>query len=346
MNKKFFFKSRGMAPGTVVYEGDTPPAKTKISVFEITDEKIITHDSIINTKNRLWVRITGLSDSQQILSSLNQFEISSLTLEDIFETYHNPKFDDTFDYDFIIMRSINFNDDMQDNQISFIVMDNILITFEEYECDEFNIVLQRLFKHYRNFYSRGINYLVYALIDAMIDNYIVLLNNINLAVDNLEDTMSTDVLLPCDTSELFYLKRKVNFLSRHTRASHDVVNQLLRLSMEHNNINDENNIVPYYEDLFEHSLYLNEAMQYCKDSIRSVYDENMTRLQMKSNKFINILTMLSTLMLPPMVVGGIFGMNFETIPFSSYPHGFAISIVVMFGISFVLALIFKKKNYF
>ena len=346
MKKKLFFKSKGMAPGTVIYEGDTPPAKTNISIYEITEHSIIKHNNVIDSKNCLWVRISGLSDTQYILNSLNQFEINSLTLEDIFETYHNPKFDDTFDYDFIIMRSINFNDDMQDNQISFIVMDNILITFEEYECDEFNIVLQRLFKHYNNFYLRGINYLVYALIDAMIDNYITLLNNINLAVDNLEDTMSEDVLLPCDTSELFYLKRKVNFLSRHTRASYDVVNQLLRLSMENNNLHDETSIVPYYEDLFEHSLYLNEAMQYCKDSIRGVYDENMTRLQMKSNKFINILTMLSTLMLPPMVVGGIFGMNFEVIPFTSYPHGFAISLIAMFGISFVLAVIFKKKGYF
>ena len=67
---------------------------------------------------------------------------------------------------------------------------------------------------------------------------------------------------------------------------------------------------------------------------------------MKSNKFINILTMLSTLMLPPMVVGGIFGMNFEIIPFSSNPHGFAISIAAMFGISLVLAIFFKKKKYF
>ena len=116
--------------------------------------------------------------------------------------------------------------------------------------------------------------------------------------------------------------------------------------MENNNLHDETSIVPYYEDLYEHSLYLNEAMQYCKDSIRSVYDENMTRLQMKSNKFINILTMLSTLMLPPMVVGGIFGMNFEIIPFSSNPHGFAISIAAMFGISLVLAIFFKKKKYF
>ena len=205
MKKKLFYKSKGMAPGTVIYEGDTPPAKTNISIYEITEHSIIKHDNVIDSKNCLWIRISGLSDTQYILNSLNHFEINSLTLEDIFETYHNPKFDDTFDYDFIIMRSINFNDDMQDNQISFIVMDNILITFEEYECDEFNIVLQRLFKHYNNFYLRGINYLVYALIDAMIDNYITLLNNINLAVDNLEDTMSEDVLLPCDTSELFYL---------------------------------------------------------------------------------------------------------------------------------------------
>ena len=345
MRKKLFFKSKGIAPGTIIYEGDTPPAKTSIQVYEITSQNILKHENICNTKNPLWIRISGLSDSEGIIEALKQYNISSLTLEDIFETYHNPKFDDTFDYHFIIMRSINFNDNMQDNQISCIVMENVLITFEEYICDEFNIVLQRLFKHFYNFYTRGINYLIYALIDALIDNYIAILNNINLAVDNLEDNMLSDVLLPCDTAVLFHLKRKVNFLSRHTRASYDVVNQLLKLSMAHS-LDDELSIVPYYEDLFEHSLYLNEAMQYCKDSIRSVYDENMTRLQMKSNKFVNILTMLSTLMLPPMVVGGIFGMNFDEIPFSSYPHGFILSIAAMFGISLILALFFKKKGYF
>lgn len=112
MKKKLFFKSKGMAPGTVVYEGDTPPAKTNISVYEITENSVVKHDNVINSKNCLWIRISGLSDTQYILNSLNQFEINTLTLEDIFETYHNPKFDDTFDYDFIIMRSINFNDDM------------------------------------------------------------------------------------------------------------------------------------------------------------------------------------------------------------------------------------------
>ena len=344
MNKRFFSKSKGAAPGTIIYEGDTPPADTNISCYDFDENKVIQTDTL-NNNNLKWIRISGLSDSTRILDFIKPFNINSLTLEDIFETYHNPKFDDTFDYNFIIIRSINFSNIMQDNQISLIVTNNTLITFEEYECEEFNIVLQRLFKHVNNFFKRGINYLVYTLLDAVIDNYITILNNINLAVDNLEDTMAEDITHPCDTSELFHLKRKVNFLSRHTRASYDVVSQLLRLSMENNNLHDETSIVPYYEDLYEHSLYLNEAMQYCKDSIRSVYDD-MTRLQMKSNKFINILTMLSTLMLPPMVVGGIFGMNFEIIPFSSNPHGFAISIAAMFGISLVLAIFFKKKKYF
>lgn len=93
-------------------------------------------------------------------------------------------------------------------------------------------------------------------------------------------------------------------------------------------------------------MYLNEAILYCKDSIRSVYDENMSRMQLKSNKFINILTMLSTLMLPPMVIGGIFGMNFEQIPFTSYSHGFAVSVFAMFAVSLMLAWFFKKKNFF
>ena len=238
MNKRFFSKSKGAAPGTIIYEGDTPPADTNISCYDFDENKVIQTDTL-NNNNLKWIRISGLSDSTRILDFIKPFNINSLTLEDIFETYHNPKFDDTFDYNFIIIRSINFSNIMQDNQISLIVTNNTLITFEEYECEEFNIVLQRLFKHVNNFFKRGINYLVYALIDAVIDNYITILNNINLAVDNLEDTMAEDITHPCDTSELFHLKRKVNFLSRHTRASYDVVSQLLRLSMENNNLHDE-----------------------------------------------------------------------------------------------------------
>ena len=345
MNKRFFFKSRGAAPGTIIYEGDTPPTDTNISCYAFDANKVTQLDSLSDDNTFKWIRISGLSDSTRILDFIKPFDINSLTLEDIFETYHNPKFDDTFDYNFIIMRSLSINTNMQDNQISFIHKDNFLITFEEYHCDEFNIVLQRIYKHFNNFYTRGSNYLLYALIDAMIDNYIMILNSINLSVDSLEDTMIQDVTCPCDTSELFTLKRHVNFLSRHTRASYDVVNQLLKLSIEHSS-DDTVSIVPYYEDLFEHAMYLNEAILYCKDSIRSVYDENMSRMQLKSNKFINILTMLSTLMLPPMVIGGIFGMNFEQIPFTSYPHGFAVSVFAMFAVSFMLAWFFKKKDFF
>lgn len=349
MNKKLFLKSKGAAPGTIIYEGDTAPVQTNITCCKIMNDKVIESDVIdYDNKNKsiTWVRVTGLSDSSKVIEALKPFNIDSLTLEDVFETYHSPKFDDTFDYNFIIMRSLSINNtNMQDNQISFIQKENFLITFEEYHCDEFNIVLQRIYKHFNNFYTRGSDYLLYALIDAMIDNYIMILNSINLSVDSLEDTMTQDVTCPCDTSELFTLKRHVNFLSRHTRASYDVVNQLLKLSIEHSS-DDTVSIVPYYEDLFEHAMYLNEAILYCKDSIRSVYDENMSRMQLKSNKFINILTMLSTLMLPPMVIGGIFGMNFEQIPFTSYPHGFAVSVFAMFAVSFMLAWFFKKKDFF
>ena len=347
MDKKLFLKSKGTAPGTIIYEGDTAPVQTNIIYYKIMNNKIVESDVIDynnQDKSITWIRVTGLSDSSKIIDALKPFNISSLTLEDVFETYHNPKFDDTFDYNFIIMRSLNINTNMQDNQISFIHKDNFLITFEEYHCDEFNIVLQRIYKHFNNFYTRGSNYLLYALIDAVIDNYLIILNSINLSVDSLEDTMALDVTCPCDSSELFKLKRHINFLSRHTRASYDIANQLLRLCLEQSNENIS--IVPYYEDLVEHAAYLNESILYCKDSIRSVYDENISRIQLKSNKFINILTMLSTLMLPPMVLGGIFGMNFEKIPFSSYPHGFAVSVFAMFAVSFILAWFFKKKNFF
>lgn len=348
MNKKIFSKSKGTAPGTIIYEGDTAPVQTNIKCYKILSDKVIENSEIKYNSNDnaiTWVRVTGLSDSSKVINDLKPFNINSLTLEDVFETFHNPKFDDTFDYNFIIMRSLNINTNMQDNQISFIIKDNFLITFEEYACDEFNIVLQRIYKHFNNFYTRKTDYLLYALIDAVIDNYIMILNSINMAVDNLEDTMTQDMTCPCDTSTLFTLKRHINFLSRHTRASYDVVNQLLKLAIEHNSDNDSS-IVPYYEDLFEHAMYLNEAILYCKDSIRSVYDENMSRMQLKSNKFINILTMLSTLMLPPMVIGGIFGMNFEKIPFTSYTYGFAVSVFAMFAVSFALAWFFKKKNFF
>lgn len=350
MAGRFFLKTKGTAPGTIIYEGDTPPADTEINTYIINPDKI---EKIIDekleysfSKNIVWVRITGLSNVDKIVKYLENLKINSLTLEDIFETYHSPKFDDTFDYNFIIMRSLSINNGKTlDNQISFIHLNNILITFEEFKCDEFNIVMQRIIKNHSNFYKRGSEYLLYALIDAMIDNYLSLLNEINIAVDSLEDSMIADVTVPADTSTLFNIKRKINFLSRHTRLAYDVVNQLLKIAVE-NDEDDKVSIVPYYEDLFEHTIYLNDAIQYCRDSIRSVYDENMSRMQMKSNKFINILTMLSTLMLPPMVISGIFGMNFEYIPGTSFPYGFILSISAMFGVSFILAWFFKKKKFF
>ncbi len=135
MDKKLFLKSKGAAPGTIIYEGDTAPVQTNITCCKIMHDKVEESDVIDydnKDKSVTWIRVTGLSDSSKVIETLKPFNIDSLTLEDVFETYHNPKFDDTFDYNFIIMRSLSINATMQDNQISFIHKDNFLITFEEY----------------------------------------------------------------------------------------------------------------------------------------------------------------------------------------------------------------------
>ena len=108
MKKKLFFKSKGAAPGTIIYEGDTAPVQTNITCWKIMQDKVIESDVIdYNNKDKsiTWVRVAGLSDSNKIVEALKPFKIDSLTLEDVFETYHNPKFDDTFYYNFIIMRA-------------------------------------------------------------------------------------------------------------------------------------------------------------------------------------------------------------------------------------------------
>lgn len=352
---KFFFKNRGSAPGTVIYEGDTPPNPTDISSYIISDKGIIKQDETPNAENMrekdiLWIRITGLADTDKIMNSLKPFSVNNLTMEDIFETFHSPKQEETQEYMFIIMRSIVMKPLMRDNQISFILKDNILITLEEFVCDEFEIVMRRINKRFANFYERGAEYVLYALIDSLIDNYLAVLNKIDAEVDALEDAMTADISLissPKDSGNLFGIKRRINFLSRHTRSSYDIVNNLLKRSSETRSGDGSGiDITPYYEDLFEHSAYLNEAIQSCKDSIRSLYDENMSRMQIKSNNFVNILTMLSTLMLPSMVIGGIFGMNFSNIPGLSSPYGFALSVAAMLGTSAILAWFFKKKKFF
>lgn len=343
----------GMAPGTLIYEGDTEPRPTSVKYIRITENSAVKEDHrgdgrpALSADSLLWIRITGLADIGLISSVGSNFGIDSLILEDILETSQRPKYEGLADCIFIIMKQINIGRDASEtviNQLSTLIGANYMITFEEEATKDLDILEKRVYTGGGAFFSRGSGYLAYALLDILVDSYLCCLDAIETEIEDMEDAvLSSDG--PGDAEGLFNLKRRVNILHRSTRPTYEIVEKLMKPAAGEIPV-VKKSAAKYLRDLADQAVRLSDSIQSSKEAINALYDENMSRIQMQTNRVINILTSFSVLLLPPMVVAGIFGMNFSEMPGLSWKFGFAAAVGAMTLMSSGMLIFFKCKKFF
>jgi magnesium transporter len=217
--KKSKFKI-GLAPGALVFTGDKKIDSGSISILsydeeDFFEEKTTLEDlpNILKTKRKvLWIDIDGLHEVALLEKIGALFGIHRLTLEDILNVNQRPKMEVFDDYIFAVLKMIQCptpESDIEEEQISFILKDNILITFQEKKGDLFTYVRERIVEFKGNIRKRGGDYLLYALLDAVIDNYFLVLENVGEKIDVLEASAMNN---PNNLSSINNLyKRKENF---------------------------------------------------------------------------------------------------------------------------------------
>lgn len=342
----------GLQPGTIMYTG----LKNKYEPIEI-EEFIYNKESIYNNVNiykeklnlnlnfemNNWVNIIGIHDIELIKKIGEKFSIDNLILEDIVSNGQRPKIEIRDNLIFIVLKLITSieNNEFKYEQISLILLDNMLITFQESKTLIFNTIKNRILKDIGRLRKRGVGYLTYGILDRIIDEYFVALEELNNRCDKLEEL----VLLSPDKKEfeeILVLKKDILKLKKAITPLKEFM-----VTLKSNEIKEylTEDVDIYLEDLNDH---INVAFE----SIESLFLKGNELIQLYHttvsagmNEIMKVLTMISTVFIPLSFLVGLYGMNFEIIPELKWEYGYFILLGLMFTIICGVGYFFKKKKW-
>ncbi len=335
----------GLVPGSLVYVGDTPSQKTHIHSIAYNADAIEETDTTIpqrETGRLLWIQVTGLKDIETIAQLGQRFNVNPLYLEDILYTDQRPKVDRTEGYLFITLR-LNHPEEpaMEDEQISLVMGKDFLISFQERPSDVFVPAQKRLQRTESKLRKSGADVLLHALLDMIVDRYLVLADQLEDDTDDLEDVVvnTPDAV---KASELHKEKRKIQNLRRSTLPLRDIFNLL--------SSGNEPLISPiaraYFKDTYDHVLWLIESLENLRETMQGLMEVYLSSLDMRMNHIMQVLTIISTVFIPLTFITGLYGMNFAYLPPETLkPWGFYGILGVCVVLSVGMALWFKRKKW-
>ncbi len=341
----------GLPPGRLVYIGKENAAPVRITVIDYDAENFVEREvkelkdcfAFKETETVTWINIDGIHHTDVVDKIGAGFNIHPLFLEDIVNTEQRPKVEEGKGYNFIVFKMLDYNNNtkkVEVEQLSLIVGKNYLISFQENIGDIFDSVRNRL----RNTDSRirryGTDYLAYALMDKVIDNYFVIMEKMGERVEEIEDNAMTKQ----DTKfirDISVLRRELILLRKTIWPLREVINTLLR--GEAQEIKPETLL--FYRDLYDHTVQVIDSVESYRDTLASVLDVNFSVQSFRMNDVMKVLTIISTIFIPLTFIVGVYGMNFDNLPELHWKYGYQLIMFIMFGLAIGMIYYFRKKKW-
>lgn len=359
-SKKHLSKKIGLPPGALVYVGnvEADAAKTfkptvSVVLYDAADltEKVLSTDELAAFKigdyvaagKKLWLNVHGVHDVALIKQIGDLFHLHPLVQEDILNTQQRPKIDEFADYAFLEVQSFHYdkvNMAVDSEQISFVLGRNYLLTFQERSTGTFEPVRTRMRASHAHIRELDVDYLAYALLDSVVDRYFSVLEDVGDASEALED-----VLLARPTNaelhSIHQLKRVSVELRRAVWPLREVINNLTH------NENDffKSTTMPYLRDVYDHTVNFIESLETIRDSLSGMMDIYMASVSQRVNLELRALTVVAMLFMPATLIAGIFGMNFDRMPWLKDYYGFWWAIGLMATIASIMILIFWRRQW-
>ena len=348
--KKKVSKKAGLPPGTLIHVGEKKLENVQIKLIDYNEEKIEEKKltsvddcfSYIAKPNITWVNIDGLHDIDVINKIGSRFDLHPLVLEDILNTEQRPKMDDMDDYLFIVAKMIYYNPDEEQikfEQISFVLWENLVLTFQEDIGDVFEPVRERLRKGKGRIRKMGADYLMYTLLDALVDSYYDILEKIGDRVENLEDDLLESP--EPDTLQVIHtMKRELVFLRRSVWPIREIIGSLERGESD---LISEKTLI-FYRDVYDHTIQVIDTIETCRDIVSGMMDLFLSSVSNRMNEVMKRLTVFATIFMPLTFIAGIYGMNFEYMPELKIHWGYPAVWGVMIVVGIIMFLWFKRKK--
>jgi magnesium transporter len=344
-------KRAGSSPGTLVHVGEVKTDRVSITAIAYTAENAEEHPQLRaedlrppdDGDRRVWIDVVGIHDTSAVEAIGTRFDIHPLTLEDILNTGHRPKVEEFDDYLYFVFKMLRFDETTHrvvSEQVSLVLGNGFVITFQEAPGDVFTPVRERLAKAKGLIRKRSSDYLAYALIDAVVDQYYHIMEIMGERIEVLEEELTdhpeADVL-----GRIHHLKRDAIFLRKRIWPMRDMLSRPTK--GEFDLIQEENRI--YFADVYDHIAQLIDTNESYRDMLTGMLDLYLTTVSNRMNQVMKVLTIVATLFIPITFIAGVYGMNFKHMPELEWSWGYEAVWGVMIGIAMVMIFIFKKNKW-
>lgn len=345
----------GLPPGSLVHIGKIYRDNAFISAFNyneaICKEQTSSSlkDSLLSRSSGtvLWVNIDGIQDVSLLEQIGTSLKLHPLVLEDIANTNQRPKVEDYGDYLYVVLRMLYFNNDkteIMSEQVSLIIGNDYVLSIQEGDekrFDVFESVRSRIRNGIGKIRKQGSDFLMYSLIDAIVDNYFIVLEGLDDLIEETEDLLTASA--KNDTlKKIQNLKRQSLMLHKAIWPLREVVSFLQR----EDNTHIQPPTIVYLRDVYDHVVQLMDTTETVRDVLSGMLDIYLTTLSNRLNEVMKVLTIISTVFMPLSFIAGIYGMNFQFMPELKSPLGYPIILLLMLVIAVVMLRYFKKRNWF
>jgi magnesium transporter len=344
-------KHVGQVPGALVYTGNKSGNKLHIQSFDYNkdtvEETVLlnTEDAVPvkDTESVTWININGLHHIGEIEKIGKQYNLHPLVLEDIVNTTQRPKIDEYDNYLFVVLKMLYYdkNEEIINEQVSFVLGKNYVLTFQEAEGDVFDTVRDRLRYSKGRIRTLKSDYLLYALIDAVVDQYFSIIETLGNKIEDLETDIFDGQAKSTMNLEVQQLKREILKVRRAIFPLREVINRIEKTE----NALIYKRTITYYRDIYDHLIQVSENIDIYREMIWSLMDMYMTTISNRMNEVMKVLTIMSSIFIPLTFLAGIYGMNFDFMPELKYRYSYFVLLGAMFFLFLGLLFYFKRKKW-
>ena len=345
-------KTIGLSPGALVHVGKKKIERARIRLIDYDEARLQekepkTVEECFPFKDLpavTWVNVDGLHDIRIMEKIGKHFGLHPLVLEDILNTEQRPKVEDFDDYIFVVLKMLYYDEtdgEIRAEQISIILGSDFVLSFQETVGDIFNPLRDRIRQAKGRVRKMGPDYLAYNLLDAIVDNYFVVLEKLGEQIEGMEEELVTNPT-PETLQRIHNLKREMIFLRKSVWPLREVVSRLER--GESKLIHESTGI--YLRDVYDHTIQVIDTVETYRDMLSGMLDIYLSSISNRMNQVMKVLTIIATIFIPLTFVAGIYGMNFEYMPELKwhwfYPKAFWL---VILGIAALMLVYFRRKKW-
>lgn len=323
-----------------------------IQVYEYDESSLKVHDlkhikdvfPFIKTKKVCWINVDGIRKTD-VIEICEHFGIHNLLVEDILSLEQRPKMDEIDNVLFCLLNMLYFNKQkscVETEQISIVLGKHFVISFQDdAHRDVFNLIREKLAIPNNKLRISGADYLCYALIDTIVDHYYSVMEQVGDKLEVLED----EIIRKSNKRSLARingLRKELIVLKRNVSPVRDMVYNIIR--SESDLIQERT--TKYFKDVYDHIVQAADLAESYRDMMMNLQDLYLSNVNLKTNEVMKVIAIVTCLLAPATVIGGIFGMNFDVIPYAHQQWGFYLAVGLMFIVPILMLVVFKKRGWF